>query len=174
MDSRRFTLVGIAVLAVFLIAVRTVEPRGALDDTPLSAGESRREAVAGNWDIEYVDYGKYISNAVYHCYSCHSADLKTNDDLNPENSVGLYGGGNKLLDMEGNPMYSVNITMDKETGIGNWSVEDFVQAVKFGKRPDGTAIMYPMAKFSLLEDEEVKAIWAYLKTVPVISNGVKN
>ena len=120
-----------------------------------------------------VILGEYLANGVLHCYACHSADFKTNDDFTPTNSLGLYGGGNKLVDLEGNTVLSPNITMHTEHGIGNYSEEDFIIAVKEGKRPDGTILPYPMPKYSLLTDEEVKAIFAYLKTVPVIENDVK-
>lgn len=122
---------------------------------------------------DQVALGEYLANGVLHCYACHSADFKTNDDYIPTNSVGLYGGGNKLVDLDGNTVLSSNITMDPITGIGNYSEDEFVQAVKFGKRPDGSTLPYPMPKYSLLEDDEIKAIFDYLKTVPVIENDVK-
>ncbi len=121
-----------------------------------------------------VAYGKYIANSVLQCFECHSADFTTNDTYTPENSQGFYGGGNKMPDIDGNDIFSANITMSKSTGIGNWTEEEFVKAVKFGSRPDGTPIMYPMDKFSLLSDDEVKAIFAYLQTVPVIENDIKS
>ena len=115
-----------------------------------------------------VAYGEYLANNVYQCFSCHSADFTSNDDYEPANSKGFYGGGNHLKDVDGNPIPSSNLTMSMEKGIGKWSEADFVKAVKWGTRPDGSPVMYPMNKFTILEDEEVKAIWAYLKTVPVI------
>lgn len=119
-----------------------------------------------------VAYGKYMSTAKVECFSCHSADFKTVDALTPENSVGFFGGGNPLLDLEGNLVPSSNITMDKETGIGNWTEAEFIEAVRFLKRPDGTNLSYPMAAYSAMSEEEVSAIWAYLQTVPPIKNKV--
>ena len=60
--------------------------------------------------------------------------------------------------------------MDPETGVGNWTEEDFIKSVKMGIRPDQISNRYPMMAFSLLTDDEVSAIWAYLQTVPVIHN----
>ena len=117
--------------------------------------------------------GEYLANGVLHCYACHSADFKTNDDFTPTNSEGLYGGGNKLVDLEGNTVLSSNITMHPEFGIGKYSEADFITAIKEGKRPDGSILPYPMPKYSLLTDEEVSAIFAYLKTVPIVENDVK-
>jgi mono/diheme cytochrome c family protein len=138
---------------------------------PFPMPEQSIERPAAN---DQIALGEYLANGVLHCYACHSADFKTNDDYIPMNSIGLYGGGNKLTDLDGNTILSVNITSDKNTGIGNWTEDEFVQAVKFGKRPDGSTIIFPMPKYSLLDDDEVKAIFAYLKTVPAIENDVKN
>ncbi len=119
-----------------------------------------------------IAFGKYLATGKVECYSCHSKDFKTMDIMVPENSEGYFGGGNPLLDLEGNPILSANITMDKETGIGNWTEAEFIRAVKFGQRPDGTPIRYPMVPFGALTDEEASAIWAYLQTIPAITHKV--
>jgi cytochrome c2 len=117
-------------------------------------------------------YGKYLVTAQLDCYACHSADFTTNDLLVPEKSPGFMGGGNMLQDLKGNPIYSANLTMDEDTGIGIWTEEQFVNALKNGKRPDGKLIRYPMLPYSVLSDEEAKAIFAYLKSIPKISKKV--
>lgn len=119
-----------------------------------------------------VAYGRYLTN-VLDCYSCHSADFTKVDPMNPDKSVGYMGGGNELLDVDGKPIYSANLTADDETGIGKWSEGDFVRAVKKGFRPDGRVVHYPMAPMPNLDDDEVAAIYAYLRTVPKIHNAVK-
>ncbi len=117
-----------------------------------------------------VASGKYLATAVLGCFQCHSENFKTNNEINPEKSVGFFGGGNPLLDLEGNVLKSQNITFDKTSGIGKYSEQDFMTTLKTGHRPDGTTTRYPMEPYTLLSDNEVKAIYAYLKTVPVISN----
>lgn len=119
---------------------------------------------------DIVAFGKYISTAKFDCYSCHSNDFKTVDIMVPEKSEGYFGGGNKLLDLDGNLVLSSNLTMDKETGIGAWTEEEFITAVKTGKRPNRTPMSYPMTPFSALTDKEASAIWAYLNTLPMINN----
>ena len=116
--------------------------------------------------------GKYIVEAQIACYACHSKDFKSINIVNPAASEGYCGGGNPMLNMNGEVVYSSNITMDKATGIGHYSEEEFIQAVKFNKKRDGTLLRYPMIPHSALSDTEVKAIWAYLKTIPVIYNHV--
>lgn len=120
-----------------------------------------------------VQYGEYLVNKVAHCYACHSADFKTNDYLEPLKSVNYCGGGNPTLEMNGKVIFSPNITFDKETGIGNWSEDDFIKAMKTGFRPNKTPIRYPMEKFTELSDDEIRAVYAYLQTVPMIKNANK-
>ncbi len=122
-----------------------------------------------------VAYGRYLVDGKVDCYSCHSADFKTVNILEPPKSEGYLGGGNLLISPEDGKtkIYTANITMDKETGIGNWTEEQFIQAVRFARHPDGKPLRQPMAPFSALSDEEASAIWAYLQTVPPIHNEVQ-
>lgn len=116
-----------------------------------------------------VAYGRYLVVGRYQCYECHSKDFKSNNALHPEQSAGYLGGGNKLLDLNRQPIITRNLTADPETGIGAWTEAEFAQAVKFGMSPNG-ALRYPMPKYSRLTDEEAAAIFAYLQTVPKIKN----
>lgn len=113
-----------------------------------------------------VAWGQYL---VYNldCYGCHSADFAKMDIMNPPASAGYLGGGNFL-----DSIYSANITPDKETGIGNWSESEFVNAFRFGIKPDGTTTRAPMKPYSMLTDSEAKAIYAYLQTVPPLNHKV--
>lgn len=120
-----------------------------------------------------VKWGKYIATAQLECFSCHSKDFAKNDYFTPENSPGFFGGGNTMIGADGKKITTMNITMDEETGIGSWDEETFVKAVKYGQLPNGQpALRNPMVPFSNLTDSEVKAIFAYLKTVPKIKNKV--
>jgi hypothetical protein len=52
--------------------------------------------------------------------------------------------GGREFDIEAGHIVGSNITPDRETGIGNWSVGQIVYAVRNGFRPDGTIIGPPM------------------------------
>jgi mono/diheme cytochrome c family protein len=121
---------------------------------------------------DQVAYGRYVVDGMADCFSCHSKDFKTMNVVEPAKSEGYLGGGNPTLDADGNVVYSANLTMDPETGIGRWSEADFVKAVRVGIRPDGRALRYPMIAFPELSEAEAKAAFAYLKTVPVLRNAV--
>ena len=120
--------------------------------------------------VDEVSYGKYLATAKYDCFSCHSASFEKVDVMQPENSEGYMGGGNPLKDIKGQPVFSSNLTMDKTTGIGTWTKEEFIKSVKTNVTPDGKSLRYPMTPYALLTDEEVGAIWTYLQTIPIISN----
>jgi len=117
-----------------------------------------------------VAHGKYLANGIYTCYACHSGDLTKLDHLEPEKSFGFYAGGTEMVDLEGNPRLTANLTPDPETGIGAYTEEEFVQAVKHGVRPNGKLVRYPMVPHSTLTDPETRAIFAYLRTLPPVVN----
>ncbi len=119
-----------------------------------------------------VALGKYVATALADCFVCHSESFPTLDAMNPENSAGYMGGGNPVLDARGRVVRGANLTMDAETGIGAWSEEAFVRAVRAGIGPDNRPLRYPMLAYPDLTDGEVRAVWAYLKTLPKVANEV--
>ncbi len=129
-------------------------------DKPISAPDSKNK----------VAFGKYLATAKFDCYGCHSKDFATVNMLEPEKTPGFFAGSNPMLDLEGNLVLSANLTMDKATGIGNWTEADFVKALCAGITPDNRMVRYPMIPYTLISEVEAEAIWAYLKTIPVIEN----
>lgn len=71
--------------------------------------------------------------------------------------------------------FTRNLTPDKETGLGDWTEENFIATIRTGKRMGkGRAILPPMPipAYKNFNDEDLKAIFAYLKSVPAIKNQV--
>ena len=69
--------------------------------------------------------------------------------------------------------FACNLTSDPKTGLGNWTDEQFIQAMRTGKhRGFGRPILPPMPWFNLAQasDEDLSAIHAYLKSTKPISN----
>ena len=103
--------------------------------------------------------GEYLARAG-DCVSCHSAK-----------GGKAFAGGLKM----GTPMgaiYSTNITPDPETGIGNYSLEDFDRAVRSGVAKDGhhlyPAMPYP--SYAKMTDDDVAALYAFfMKDVPAVA-----
>lgn len=122
---------------------------------------------------EQVAYGRYLVTNVLECYGCHSSSFETNNIAHPEKSEGFLGGGNPIEDEDRNIVLSANITPDPQHGIGSWNADQLVACVKTGRRPDGTMVSSAMPKFSAIPDEEIRAIWAYLQTVPPIAQKIQ-
>ena len=118
-----------------------------------------------------VQFGKYLVFNL-ECFTCHSADYKTDNWEEPALSKGYLGGGNKPLDRDGKIIVTQNLTPDNETGIGSWTEQRFVNAIKYGTMENDRSLRFPMVPYIYLTDTEAKAIYAYLKTVPPIKNKV--
>ena len=79
-----------------------------------------------------------------------------------------------MFTQEGKEIYTLNLTPDKNTGIGDWTEDEFIKALKTGIVPNGApALRFPMQPYVNLTDKEASAIYAYLKTVPAINNKVE-
>ena len=71
--------------------------------------------------------------------------------------------------------YSANLTPDQETGLGAWDENMFIQAMRTGKHlGGGRDILPPMPWQGLgtLNDDDLKAMFAYLKSIPAIKNAI--
>ncbi len=119
-----------------------------------------------------VAYGRYLATGKVDCFGCHSPSFETMNIMEPEKTPGFMSGGNAMPNLTGVIINTANLTMDKETGLGTWTEDQFVEAVRFAQRPDGKPLRYPMVPFAAMTEEEARAIWAYLQTVPVIRNDV--
>ena len=73
--------------------------------------------------------------------------------------------------------FAANLTPDKETGIAEWSEDAFIRSMRTGKhqgQPNGRDILPPMPweDIKVATEEDLKAIWAYLRSLPPIKNQV--
>ena len=102
------------------------------DDRQAPANASRAGSCPDPSDR--IAYGRYVVQGKAQCFDCHSADFAKLDEMRPQRSKGYMGGGNKLVDMAGVPVYSANLTRYGRTGIGRWSEDEFVRAVRFEPR----------------------------------------
>ena len=101
--------------------------------------------------------GEYLFRAAGGC-SCHTNLAKG----------GAFLAGGRPLKTPFGTFYSPNITPDRETGIGRWSEDDFVRAMRNGVAPDGSHYfpVFPYTAFTNIADADLKALKAYLDTVP--------
>jgi hypothetical protein len=71
--------------------------------------------------------------------------------------------------------FTRNLTPDKKTGLGDWTEQNFIDTIRTGKKMGkGRPILPPMpvAEINNYTDDELRAIFAYLKSLPPISNAV--
>ncbi len=97
-------------------------------------------------------YGEYLAKAGG-CTSCHGASLS---------------GGNRIEDLKAS-----NLTPGGD--VGKWTEADFMTAMRTGKRPDGKIIsaVMPWPYMKGLTDDELRAMWLYLRSVPAKTIGQK-
>ncbi len=72
-------------------------------------------------------------------------------------------------------VFSKNITPDPGTGIGKWNEEIFIETMRSGKHIDlkrGILPPMPWQDYAKLSDDDLKAIFAYLMTLPPVKNAV--
>jgi mono/diheme cytochrome c family protein len=98
-------------------------------------------------------YGNYLSGM---CKGCHGPQLS--------------GGKIPGAPPEWKP--AANLT---PAGIGRWSEGDFITALRTGRRPGGTAIdpSMPWKEFGQMNDTELRALYAYLRSVPSREYGLR-
>ena len=98
-----------------------------------------------------VDYGRYVANA---CTGCHGPNFS----------------GGKIP--AGPPDWppAANLTPHPSGHLAKWSEADFLNLLRTGKRPDGTAVNAVMPRaFGQLNEVEQKSLWLFLKSLPSVA-----
>jgi mono/diheme cytochrome c family protein len=110
-------------------------------------------------DPAQLERGAYLFIAA-DCQACHT-DVK--------NKGALMACGRALATPFGT-FYSPNITPDRETGIGNWSDEDFVRALREGVSPAGDYYfpVFPYPSYTRMTDQDMRDLKAYLFSLPPV------
>lgn len=101
------------------------------------------------------------------CSSCHAM---------PNQPDRLRLGGGLALRSPFGTFYAPNISPDATDGIGRWSEVDFVNAVMRGISPEGTHYfpVFPYTSYHIAEVNDVRDLFAYLKTLPPVSGRVRD
>ncbi len=116
-----------------------------------------------------LDRGAELVRHVAACGQCHTPHTPEGA---PIAALELAGSAAKKLPL--GIIAAPNITPDIETGIGAWSEQDIVNALRTGTRPDGTIIGPPMpiAFYGKISDADAFAIAKYLKSIPPVRRSV--
>lgn len=104
-----------------------------------------------------VARGKYIFGAAGGC-GCHTQAKQ------PANS------GGRKYDGPFGTVYSGNITPDRETGIGGWTDDQIITAIRLGRRPNGDRLIpvHPFTVFNGMAEEDLRALVAFLRSTPAV------
>ena len=102
--------------------------------------------------------GRYIFGATGGC-GCHTVPK------------GQPNAGGRKYEGPFGTVYSSNITPDKQTGIGGWTDEQIITAIRLGRRPNGERILpvHPFTVFNGMAEEDLRAVVAYLRTTKPVS-----
>jgi len=162
--------VAFALCAMLALTVNTASAQEAAPPASTETPPPAAEATSAPAPMDpVVEKGQYLARAG-NCYSCH-----THHGGEP------FTGGLPFKTPYGflGTIYSTNITPDPETGIGNWTEEQFVRAMHTGVAANGSRLFpaFPYTDFTKVSDDDIKAIFAYLKTLKPVkytppSNGI--
>ena len=164
--ARRLLGIGLAsVLGVGLAAAasKRERPRGLRGDPRAHVlQEIARAKAAGLGRVTPLDRGRRIFAATGGC-TCHT-NYPGEGDAAPE----LAGG--RALGTPFGIFYSTNITPDRETGIGGWSQDDFVRAMREGLSPAGAHYfpVFPYTSFTGLSDADLADLKLHLDSLPAV------
>lgn len=126
-----------------------------------AAAVAQPQVPAGGPDrSDPLRYGEYVFRAGG-CLECHT-DTK---------AKGPPLAGGRGLPTPYGTFFSPNITPDPRSGIGSWSEADFIRAMRQGKTPQGAPYFpaFPYTSFTKITDDDLRAIWTYLKAQPAVS-----
>ncbi len=140
---RALLVIALALILVVWGALAALSPRALVDS-----------AVSTTPTPELIEKGRYLA-AAGSCATCHTG---------PEGV--RYAGGHAFRTPFGT-IYSTNITPDEETGIGLWTEAQFRRAMREGVDADDRHLypVFPYPSYTKVSDEDVSAIFAYLRTI---------
>ena len=120
-------------------------------------------------------YGTYIAT-ISGCTHCHTPMDKGTP------LEGMFMAGGFEFNLPGGTVRSSNLTSHPVHGIGNWTEEQFVQRFKLYQQPEMRNVsvgrgemntVMPWFMYSGMTDDDLKAVFAYLKTLPPNDNKVE-
>ncbi len=116
-----------------------------------------------------AEYGRYLANHVAICVDCHTprGGLRSTPKLDRL----FAGSASPPRDFPANP---ANLTPDSATGIGRWGEDEFLRTLRTGVNPRGDTLnpFMPWRELRRMSDDDLRAIYRYLRTIPPIRNEV--
>lgn len=103
--------------------------------------------------------GEYVFRAAG-CYGCHTDEKHHGKPL----------AGGRALPSPFGTFYTTNITPDPDTGLGRWSEDEFLRAMRQGVGRQGENLYpaFPYPSYTRLADDDLRALWAWLRAQPPV------
>jgi mono/diheme cytochrome c family protein len=97
--------------------------------------------------------------------------------LTPATMAGIWGPGFTNFKFPFGTVYAANLTPDNATGLGTWTEDMFLRTIRSGRHmgaPSARPVLPPMPIENLqtLSDDDLRAVFAYLRTIPPVHNAV--
>ena len=142
-------IVAALVVAAIVAGVIAWQQPGMLPSNPA--------AVATSATTQVINTGEYLARAG-DCVACHTAP------------GGREFAGGRAMPTPFGALYVPNITPDDETGIGQWTADEFYRMMHTGVSRDGTLLYpaMPFASYTKVTRADSDAIYAYLMSVPPV------
>jgi mono/diheme cytochrome c family protein len=138
-------------ISTFAVAAMALSVSAAFAETPLERGD-------------------YLVNAVMACDGCHTPRGPGGFDMSKR-----FSGGSQVFNEPAFTVKGSNITQDRDTGIGSWSVDDFKKLMIDGVRPNGVPIapQMPYAFYKIMTPGDLDAVATYIKAAAPVRNEVQ-
>jgi len=135
----------------WLVAALGMAASGAAADTPL-------------------ERGKYLVEGILTCGNCHTPRVQGG----ALDTARLHAGGPQTWETSEYKVKGANITPDRETGIGNWSADQVLRAIRDGVRPNGQQLspQMPYGYYKIFTPSDLEAVVAYVRSLPAVSGKV--
>jgi len=120
------------------------------------------------------DPGKYLTSGAGVCLECHTQRIESAGPpdpgaLDPEK----YFAGGEEFPIPGFSVRSANITSHPENGIGEWTRDEIITALREGENKEGLPLCPPMPQFRGLTDKDLNDVVNFVRNLPAIDNVVE-
>jgi mono/diheme cytochrome c family protein len=117
-----------------------------------------------------LERGRYLVEDVAACGLCH-----TTPAANGRPDAAMAQAGGRIFEGRGLRAVAPNIAPAPETGVGRWTEAQFADAMRNGRRPDGSRLGPPMPveAYRGISDRDIAAMWAYLRSLPPVRNAAE-
>lgn len=121
-------------------------------------------------DEAQIERGRYLTQ-IAGCSDCHTPG----HFLGKPDITRFLGGSDVGFELPGvGIVYGPNLTPDNSTGLGTWTADQIVDAIRTGATPEGRGLVpvMPWPNLAALNDDDAYAIAAYLQSLDPVSNNV--